>query len=47
MLAVVGAETSFDKARGQLELLAGLEVTAQAVERHAKAIGADIAAREK
>jgi len=46
MLALVGAEASFDKGRDQLELLAGLEVTAKAVERHAEAIGADIAARE-
>jgi len=46
MLAVVGAEASFDKGRDQLALLAGLEVTAKAVERHAEAMGADIAARE-
>jgi len=46
MLAVVGAEASFDNGRDQLALLAGLEVTAKAVERHAEAIGADIAARE-
>jgi hypothetical protein len=47
MMALVGAETSFDKGREQLDLLAGIEVTAKAVERHAEAIGADIAAREQ
>ena len=47
MMALVGAETSFDKGREQLALLAGIEVTAKAVERHAEAIGADIAAREQ
>jgi hypothetical protein len=46
MLALVGSETSFDSGREQLELLAGLEVPAKAVQRHAEAIGADIAARE-
>ena len=47
MMAVVGSETSFDQGREQLELLAGLEVTRKAVERHAEAIGADIAHREE
>jgi hypothetical protein len=47
MMAVVGSETSFDRGREQLQLLAGLEVTAKAVERHAEAIGTDIARREK
>jgi hypothetical protein len=47
MLAVVGSESSFERGRAQLELLAGLEVTTKAVERHAEAIGADIAAREQ
>jgi hypothetical protein len=47
MMALVGAESSFDKGREQLDLLAGIEVTAKAVERHAEAIGADIAAREQ
>ena len=46
MLALVGTEVSFDKGREQLELLAGLEVTAKAVERHAEVICDDIAARE-
>ena len=43
----VGGESSFAHGREQLELLAGLEVTAKAVERHAEAIGPDIAAREQ
>ena len=47
MMALVGSETSFDRGREQLEVLAGLEVTAKAVERQAEAIGADIAAREQ
>jgi hypothetical protein len=47
MLAVVGSESSFEQGRQQLQLLAGLEVTTKAVERHAEAIGADIAAREQ
>ncbi len=47
MMALVGSETSFAQGREQLEVLAGLEVTAKAVERQAEAIGEDIAAREK
>lgn len=47
MLALVGSEAPFDHGRQQLELLAGLEVTAKAVERTAEAIGADIAAGEQ
>jgi hypothetical protein len=47
MMALVGSETSFDKGRQQMETLAGLKVTAKAVERHAEAIGADLAAREQ
>lgn len=47
MLAAVGSEASFEQGRQQLELLAGLEVTAKAVERHAEAIGADIARCEQ
>lgn len=47
MLARVGSDTSFDQGREQLELLAGLEVTAKAVERQAEAIGADIARRDQ
>lgn len=47
MMAAVGSETSFDSGRQQLHLLAGLEVTAKAVERHAEAIGSDIVRREQ
>src|SRR6267142_2362888 len=48
MLAVVGSEcSSFRLGAEQMLLLAGLEVTAKAVERVAEAIGADIAAREQ
>lgn len=47
MLATVGSETSFEKGREPLELLAGLTVTAKAIERHAEAIGADIEARQQ
>lgn len=47
MLALVGAQTSFDHGRQQIELLAGLTVTTKAVERTAEAIGADIARREQ
>ncbi len=47
MLALVGSETPFDHGRQQIELLAGLAVTAKAVERTAEAIGADIAGREQ
>jgi hypothetical protein len=44
MLATVGSDASFEKGRDQMEVLAGIEVTAKAVERHAEAIGADIEA---
>jgi hypothetical protein len=47
MMAVVGSETSFDRGRTQMELLAGLTVTRKAVERHSEAIGGEIAAREQ
>jgi hypothetical protein len=47
MMAAVGAETSFERGREQLELLAGLEVTTKAVERQAEAIGADIEASQQ
>jgi len=46
MQAVVGQQAPFDHGRQQLKLLADLEVTAKAVERHAEAIGIDIATRE-
>jgi hypothetical protein len=47
MMAMVGSESSFDGGRRQLQLLAGLEVTTKAVERHAEAIGTDIVGREQ
>ena len=47
MLATVGSDASFEKGRDQMELLAGIEVTAKAVERHAEAIGADIEVRQQ
>ena len=47
MQAVVGQQTSFDQGRQQMQLLAGLEVTAKSVERNAEAIGGHIAAREQ
>ena len=47
MMAIVGSEGSFDQGRQQLADLAGLEVTAKAVERQAETIGQDIARREQ
>jgi hypothetical protein len=47
MMAVVGSDASFDQGREQLQLLAGLEVTRKAVERHAEAIGSDIERHEQ
>lgn len=47
MMAVVGSETSFEQGREELELLAGLKITAKAVERNAEAVGADIEACEQ
>jgi hypothetical protein len=47
MMALVGSDTSFEHGREQLETLAGVEVTTKAVERHAEAIGGDVAAREE
>jgi hypothetical protein len=47
MMATVGSETSLERGRAQLELLAGIDVTAKAVERNAEAIGDDIAQLEK
>ena len=47
MMGLVGSETSFAQGREQLELLAGLPLTAKAVERQAEALGADIGAREQ
>ena len=42
MQALVGQDASFDHGREQMKQLAGLEVTAKAVERTAEAIGEDI-----
>jgi hypothetical protein len=47
MLALIGSEVPFDHGRRQIELLAGLEVTAKAVERTAEAIGGNIAQGER
>jgi hypothetical protein len=47
MMAVVGSESSFEQGREQLELLAGIKVTAKAVERQSEAIGGDIEACEQ
>jgi hypothetical protein len=47
MLAIVGATAPFDHGRQQMEVLAGLKVTAKAVERHAEAIGEDMADGEQ
>lgn len=47
MMAVVGSDSSFDQGRLQLELLADLTVTTKAVERHAEAIGQQIAQQER
>ena len=46
-MALVGSESSFQPGRQQGELLAALEVSAKAVERHAEAIGAGIAALQQ
>src|SRR5215510_14545635 len=43
MMALVGHQAPFDLGRQQIEALAGLVVTAKAVERTAESIGADIA----
>ena len=47
MQAMVGQAAPFDHGREQMKVLAGLEVTAKAVERTAEVIGADIAQREQ
>ncbi len=47
MMAAVGRETSFERGRQPLELLAGVKVTTKAIERQAEAIGAEIAAQEQ
>ena len=45
VLAVVGAETSFQRGRLLVAELAGIAVSSKAVERQAEAIGGDLAAR--
>lgn len=47
MQALVGHEAPFHQGRGQMKILAGLEVTAKSVERTAEALGTDIARREQ
>ncbi len=47
MLAVVGSAAPFDQGRQQMEVLAGLNVTAKAVERTSETEGGHIAARER
>jgi hypothetical protein len=47
MEAVVGSGAPFGRGCEPLKVLAGLEVTAKAIERTAEAIGADIARREQ
>ncbi len=47
MLAAVGSEAAFAPGQQQIKLLAGLEVTAKAVERTAESIGQDIEARQQ
>jgi hypothetical protein len=47
MLAAVGSEAPFAPGRDQMKLLAGLEVTAKAVERTAESIGRDIEIRQQ
>lgn len=47
MQASVGLQMPFDTARRQIELLAGIGLTAKSVERGAEAIGEDIGAREQ
>jgi hypothetical protein len=47
MQALVGQAAPFDQGREQMQVLAGLEVTAKSVERTAEGLGADIAQREQ
>jgi len=47
MLAAVGVEAPFAQGQNQMKLLAGLEITAKAVERTAESIGADIERRQQ
>ena len=47
MQAMVGQQAPFDHGREQMNVLAGLAVTAKSVERTAEAVGADIAQGEQ
>ncbi len=47
MQALVGQDASFDHGREQMNVLAGLEVTAKSVERTAEAIGEEIVQRRR
>jgi hypothetical protein len=47
MQALGGQAAPFDQGREQMQVLAGLEVTAKSVERTAESLGADIAQREQ
>ena len=47
MLAAVGSEAPFAQGRDPMKLLAGLEVTAKAVERTAESIGKEVEARQQ
>jgi hypothetical protein len=47
MQALVGQAAPFDQGREQMQVLAGLQVTAKSVERTAEALGADIVQREQ
>ena len=47
MMAAVGSEAPFAPGRDQVKLLAGLEITAQAIERMAESIGEDMEARQQ
>ena len=47
MLAAVGSEAPFAQGRDPMKLLAGVEITAKAVERIAESIGEDIEARQQ
>jgi hypothetical protein len=47
MQAMVGQQVPFEHGRQQLELLAGLEVNANSVERTAESVGQDLARREQ
>jgi len=47
MYALVGQQAPFEQGREQMKVLAGLEVTTQAVERVAEAIGEDVASAEQ